>query len=96
MVGVRGRDAENPVECVVCLDAIREGEPVKRLPCGHVFHSSCIDPWLMEEKAVCPTCHKGVFDDDESVGGVWRSKGHNWLMEGKSGEADRFVFRWGG
>ena len=75
----------NPVECVVCLDAIREGEPVKRLPCGHVFQSSCIDPWLLEEKAVCPTCRKGVFDDDES----------NWLMEGKNGEADRFVFRWG-
>ena len=73
--GVRGRDAENPVECVVCLDAIREGEPVKRLPCGHVFHSSCIDPWLLEEKAVCPTCRKGVFDDDESVGGVWRGEG---------------------
>ena len=54
----------------MCLDAIREGEPVKRLPCGHVFHSSCIDPWLLEEKAVCPTCRKGVFDDDESVGGV--------------------------
>ena len=86
----------NPVECVVCLDAIREGEPVKRLPCGHVFHSSCIDPWLLEEKAVCPTCRKGVFDDDESVGGVWRGEGQNWLMEGKSGEADRFVFRWGG
>ena len=65
----------NPVECVVCLDAIREGEPVKRLPCGHVFHSSCIDPWLLEEKAVCPTCRKGVFDDDESVGGVWRGEG---------------------
>ena len=32
VVGVRGRDAENPVECVVYLDAIREGEPVKRLP----------------------------------------------------------------
>ena len=74
VVGVRGRDAENPVECVVCLDAIREGEPVKRLPCGHVSHSSCIDPWLMEEKAVCPTCRKGVFDDDESVGGVWRGE----------------------
>ena len=65
----------NPVKCVVCLDAIREGEPVKRLPCGHVFHSSCIDPWLLEEKAVCPTCRKGVFDDDESVGGVWRGEG---------------------
>ena len=65
----------NPVECVVCLDAIREGEPVKRLPCGHVFQSSCIDPWLLEEKAVCPTCRKGVFDDDESVGGVWRDEG---------------------
>ena len=65
----------NPVECVVCLDAVREGEPVKRLPCGHVFHSSCIDPWLLEEKAVCPTCRKGVFDDDESVGGVWRGEG---------------------
>ena len=63
------------MECVVCLDAIREGEPVKCLPCGHVFHSSCIDPWLLAGKAVYPTCRKVVFDDDESVGGVWRDEG---------------------
>ena len=71
----RREPSGNPVECAVCLDAIREGEPVKRLPCGHVFHSSCVDPWLMEEKAVCPICRKGVFDDVESVGGVWWGEG---------------------
>ena len=59
----------------MCLGAIREGEPVKRLLCGHVFHSSCIGPWWLEEKAVCPKCRKGVFDDDESVGGVGRGEG---------------------
>ncbi|KAK8818492.1 hypothetical protein WA577_003795, partial [Blastocystis sp. JDR] len=77
-------DAENPVECSICLDTVEKGEEVKRLPCGHVFHAVCIDPWLNEQRAVCPVCRQGIYDDEEL----------NWNMEEKFRDTDRFVFRW--
>lgn len=41
--------------CAVCLDDLELGNLVRRLPCGHVFHSSCIRQWLRRKNA-CPCC----------------------------------------
>ncbi|XP_057789253.1 putative RING-H2 finger protein ATL71 [Salvia miltiorrhiza] len=42
--------------CAVCLSDFKESEEVRLLPeCGHVFHRSCIDPWLMIHPT-CPIC----------------------------------------
>ncbi|KAL1542271.1 RING-H2 finger protein ATL70-like [Salvia divinorum] len=42
--------------CAVCLGEYKESEEVRLLPeCGHVFHRSCIDPWLMIHPT-CPIC----------------------------------------
>ena len=40
---------------------------IKKLRCGHYFHCECIDPWLLKNKAVCPVCRRGIFDNDEWV-----------------------------
>ena len=32
-------------QCSICLTPYEEGEEIKRLPCLHVFHSDCVDPW---------------------------------------------------
>ncbi|TVU08691.1 hypothetical protein EJB05_42102, partial [Eragrostis curvula] len=43
-------------ECAVCLEALRGGEVVRRLPaCAHAFHVGCIDMWL-DSHATCPVC----------------------------------------
>lgn len=48
--------------CVVCLDEFTDGDKIRRLPqCGHEFHSSCIDPWLMTRKRYCPMCKADVL-----------------------------------
>ncbi len=41
--------------CTICLSTFEAGDEARRLPCFHVFHSSCIDPWL-GQNAKCPIC----------------------------------------
>lgn len=40
------------VSCSICLADMKDGETVGELPCGHVFHGSCINEWL----TVRPRC----------------------------------------
>lgn len=51
--------AEGCETCVVCLDEMVVDERVRRLPCSHVYHSSCIRIWLRRKNA-CPCCCKTV------------------------------------
>ncbi|CAA0817203.1 E3 ubiquitin-protein ligase RHA2A [Striga hermonthica] len=43
-------------DCVVCLNQICEGDHVRSLPCGHVFHKDCLDGWLNQMNLNCPLC----------------------------------------
>jgi hypothetical protein len=40
--------------CPVCTDDFVEGEKVRILPCRHIYHQLCIDPWLLEKSGTCP------------------------------------------
>lgn len=51
--GARGGDADEC--CSVCMDAFKEGERLKVLPCQHVFHETCIDKWLLGKGRAPPT-----------------------------------------
>ncbi|KAI8648668.1 RING-type domain-containing protein [Fusarium keratoplasticum] len=33
---------------------------LRSLPCGHSFHPTCIDPWLLERSLTCPLCRLNV------------------------------------
>ena len=41
--------------CVICLERFAADDLVRKLPCQHVYHQSCIDQWL-GTKASCPIC----------------------------------------
>ncbi|PKU40311.1 hypothetical protein llap_9383 [Limosa lapponica baueri] len=41
--------------CVVCIELYKPNEVVRILTCNHLFHKSCIDPWLLEHRT-CPMC----------------------------------------
>lgn len=58
---------ENQPICSICLTEFERDVFLKELRCGHFFHSECIDPWLLNEKAVCPVCRRGIYDVDEWV-----------------------------
>mmetsp|Transcript_34731 Transcript_34731/g.81084 ORF Transcript_34731/g.81084 Transcript_34731/m.81084 type:complete len:459 (-) Transcript_34731:46-1422(-) len=46
-------------QCMVCLCGFENGDEVRRLPCGHIFHASCIDEWL-RRCTDCPVCKANV------------------------------------
>ncbi|KAL2309368.1 hypothetical protein Nmel_005564, partial [Mimus melanotis] len=41
--------------CVVCFEQYKPNDVIRVLTCNHVFHKTCIDPWLLEH-GTCPLC----------------------------------------
>lgn len=56
----------NDVMCQVCQCDYEEGEEMKKLPCGHHFHTECIDRWLQDHPTCC-ICKKSIVVDDEDA-----------------------------
>jgi hypothetical protein len=47
-------------ECAICLGEFKSQEVCRKLPgCGHVFHESCIDLWLLR-RGECPLCKQRI------------------------------------
>ncbi|KAJ9419430.1 hypothetical protein QL093DRAFT_2364135 [Fusarium oxysporum] len=44
------------VICAICLETMADSDIVRRLPCGHTFHSGCITPWYLGQHYTCPLC----------------------------------------
>jgi hypothetical protein len=38
----------------ICTDDFVDGEKVRILPCRHIYHQHCIDPWLLKKSGTCP------------------------------------------
>ena len=41
-------------QCVICLNSKTAAREVS-LACGHAFHATCLEPWLLQ-KGSCPLC----------------------------------------
>lgn len=41
-------------------DAGDGAQPLRLLACGHVFHQTCLDPWLTDVSGRCPVCQRPV------------------------------------
>ncbi|XP_055519885.1 RING finger protein 11-like [Leucoraja erinacea] len=56
-----GRESQNKKvkECVICMMDFVFGDPIRFLPCMHIYHMECIDEWLMRS-FTCPTCMEPV------------------------------------
>ena len=58
-------------ECPVCQAALGSGERVLPLEaCSHVFHLSCLKPWLTQASATCPLCRVDVKPTPEAAGQI--------------------------
>ena len=48
--------------CPICLDDFISHESVVRqLPCIHIYHPECIDPFLRDNSSLCPVCKGKVL-----------------------------------
>lgn len=63
--GCNNGEEDNTEKCTICLCEFEEGEDVRRLPCMHLFHVSCVDQWLTTVK-FCPLCRVDIEAQVES------------------------------
>eukprot|EP00058_Branchiostoma_floridae_P019376 XP_002604866.1 hypothetical protein BRAFLDRAFT_217171 [Branchiostoma floridae] len=52
----------NNDDCAICWDHM---DTAKKLPCGHLFHTSCLRSWL-EHDTSCPTCRMSLSISDNN------------------------------
>ncbi|XP_028050737.1 E3 ubiquitin-protein ligase Iruka isoform X3 [Monomorium pharaonis] len=52
------------LQCSVCWEDFKLSEPVRQLPCQHVYHAPCIVPWL-ELHRTCPICRQNLGDQNQ-------------------------------
>jgi hypothetical protein len=51
---------EQELACSICLGDYENEEELRLLPCGHMFHTPCIDAWLQINR-ICPLCKADVY-----------------------------------
>ncbi|XP_038877426.1 E3 ubiquitin-protein ligase RNF126-like [Benincasa hispida] len=56
---VAGKDV-----CAVCIEDFLPDESGKQIPCGHVYHQSCLSSWLSVGDS-CPLCRRHIASDEE-------------------------------
>lgn len=52
---------QNADDCAICWEKM---ESARKLPCGHLFHNSCLRSWL-EQDSSCPTCRTTLSESNE-------------------------------
>lgn len=62
----RSASLQSKTECSVCKTDVECNEECMVTPCGHVFHSECLVPW-MNQRRTCPYCRSDLppLDGDD-------------------------------
>ncbi|KAL6139054.1 hypothetical protein ACLB2K_064331 [Fragaria x ananassa] len=56
-------EKHDDLACAICKDLLTIGTEVNELPCFHLYHPSCILPWLSTRNS-CPLCRYELPTDD--------------------------------
>ena len=59
-------DHETAAQCSICHETVQIGDDVRKLPCDHTFHQSCIDVWVLQH-ATCPNCRRALLGGSEEA-----------------------------
>uniref|UniRef100_A0A4D5R9Y2 E3 ubiquitin-protein ligase AMFR n=1 Tax=Scolopendra viridis TaxID=118503 RepID=A0A4D5R9Y2_SCOVI len=65
----------NSDDCAICWDKM---ESARKLPCGHLFHNSCLRSWL-EQDTSCPTCRTSLsgHNEQEAISNAVNNNGNS-------------------
>jgi hypothetical protein len=62
-------DHETAAQCSICHETVQIGDDVRKLPCDHTFHQSCIDVWVLQH-ATCPNCRRALLGGSDDAAPV--------------------------
>jgi hypothetical protein len=69
--------------CPICLVEYAAGEEIRSLPCGHDFHKTCVDPWLLSSPT-CPFCRDSLRDLEYNTSRMNMAPGHDVFQRFRS------------
>ena len=55
------------MSCSICLNSIRKTRSTTELPCGHLYHKSCIGGWQERGNDTCPLCRRNMSSNNFKV-----------------------------
>lgn len=56
-------EKEYPI-CSICLDEIKLGEEISKMPCKHLFHINCCKSWF-DINPTCPICRFNIAKEEK-------------------------------
>ena len=60
------------LDCAICTEPLDSKDGVLEQPCGHIFHTQCLDKWRLIRHN-CPLCRTNVLEKDITVAyNKWR------------------------
>ncbi|KAH9389022.1 hypothetical protein TYRP_008374 [Tyrophagus putrescentiae] len=65
--------ARNNDDCAICWDQMKAA---RKLPCGHLFHTTCLRSWL-EQDTSCPTCRHSLRHREDDINEPPPAEGEN-------------------
>ncbi|KAL7698515.1 hypothetical protein N2W54_001014 [Lotmaria passim] len=102
MPNATAEDLLRDARCTICYEDMVPGGGTKRLPCGHCYHTECLEHWL-EGHSTCPYCRANIMrmpageaahgagDDAAAAAEADRPAAEEHRGEAEVGEEDRHV-----
>ena len=47
-------------DCAICIDKLKKGNEIVKLPCNHLFHVDCIKSYFLNYNNKCPMCRSNI------------------------------------
>ena len=51
------------ISCSTCLESFTSNCDISSTPCGHVFHTDCINEWMKNKREECGKCRRRCKND---------------------------------
>lgn len=64
-----GENACSSTSCAICTSDYVAGDKVTHLPCGHAYHTQCVQPWFSTHQT-CPVCRAELSADGRVASSV--------------------------